>query len=706
MAVSEGKFVLYSRIEPPLPAGDYRLTARQRLGASGSAGALSAAELPVAELPTHVRVRSPRFALPPDQALSTFPPANREGNFGLRLPQIVIKRRTLPWERLVSPTAPAGVPWLALVLIAEGEAELKTNRPIAECITPGLNLDGVADAENGNYLLVRRSIVHKIFPTRLDVPLLAHAREVDIHDTELMLGDDDGFLAVVISNRLPLPGRTAAGDEVPVKYLACLVNLERQFDVLLPRAPDPTPSMQVPQIELQLAVDLADWDRRAMGLAPVRSELKVEAELEIGGAPRAPRASDTAPRRAASRSAPTLAGASAVAGGAEWSTTSAPSADDVYLAMARPFALTALEASGVFVAAEPTYRFPVLLHWSFTSVGDTTFRKLMEDLDSGLLGTTLGENAGGAPGASPPPVAGRLPLESVETGHVGLPHRTRRGDEVRSWYRGPFVPHPTLDPPEGRLPLAHASDQLRIIVPDGREDLSLASAFEIGRLLALARPSMVAALLRWRQLHYKAARQEAIWQVALPFLGDIAVEVKRFGPDLGLALGRRLARAIVSLPETFLGAPRAVVDAGLPLDLEGPALDLLSAGFGLPADVLAGEGLEVDVVLEQLRRIEVPVGKLPGLAEGGVLASLGRSALAGVLEQQVFNLAKDTLPREFSLAGIGAAGGIAGGIVRPSRRNAAGPREGKQAPSRARPAALPPDALDKLLDLLSKEESQ
>ena len=67
------------------------------------------------------------------------------------------------------------------------------------------------------------------------MPLLAHAREVDINDTELMMGDDDGFLAVVIANRLPLPGQDAEGEEVPVKYLACLVNLEGQFDQLLPR---------------------------------------------------------------------------------------------------------------------------------------------------------------------------------------------------------------------------------------------------------------------------------------------------------------------------------------------------------------------------------------------------------------------------------------------------------------------------------------
>ena len=43
----------------------------------------------------------------------------------------------------------------------------------------------------------------KVFPTQEDLQLLVHVREVDINDTELAIGDDDGFLAVVLANRLP-----------------------------------------------------------------------------------------------------------------------------------------------------------------------------------------------------------------------------------------------------------------------------------------------------------------------------------------------------------------------------------------------------------------------------------------------------------------------------------------------------------------------
>jgi hypothetical protein len=700
MAVGEGKFALYSSIQPPLPAGDYRLTARQNLNASNASGALGPGDLPVAELPTHLRVRSPRFALPPEQVLSTFPPANSFGSYGLRLAQIVIKRRTLPWERALKPSAgeppiPDTTPWLALVLIAEGEAELKTNQPVADCITPGVVLDGVADVEKGSTLIVRRSIVDKVFPTRLDVPLLAHAREVDINDTELMMGDDDGFLAVVVSNRLPLAGQDTGGGEAPIKYLACLVNLEGQFDVLLPKAPDPAPFTHFAEVLEAVSFSAAGWDQMTMG-RPLETKA-LSGVIDDRAARPAPRDAGAArPVAQAARPSsvsPTAASTVGVATGAagQWSSPTTNSVDDVYVEMARPF--SGVVNVGNFVAAEPIYRFPVLLHWSFTSSGDTTFQKLMEEVDAGLLGTVAADTSSDADSA------GRPPVEVVETGHVGLAQRTLRGDEVRAWYRGPFVPHPTADPPGGRLPLAHTSDQLRIIVPDGREDLSLAGAFEIGRLLALARPSMVAALLRWRQLHYQAARRGAIWDRVSAFLGalDINLEEVQLGPALGISLGRSLARSVSGRPDDYLGAPRQLVAPGVPVDVGAGVIEGMAAGLGVAPAVFRGD---TNAVLGQLRVTAAPVVAAPTSA-GGVVTGVRGTLLSGALDKQLVGLVADAVPG--SIAGVGLGGGAFGGaipvigggpglgIVRPRR------------PSRGR-AAAQPDALDLLLEALNRQE--
>jgi hypothetical protein len=644
MSVGEGKFLLYSHITPPLKAGEYRFTATQSLAATDEDGdALDEGTLTVEPLSTYVNVTSPRFQLPPDQVLSTYPPASSEGSYGTRLPQIVIKRRTLPWERAADPANP-DTPWLALVVIAEGEAEVVLNAPVSQCVTPGVVLDGRADVATGNYLKVRKSIIDKVFPTRLDVPLLAHAREVDITDTELMMGDDDGFLAVVIANRLPVPGRDESGGDAPIRYLAALINLEGQFETLLPKAPPPVFTLDYPIIAAApMVVATPTYDHVKMGTHPGYAPKVNPAQGVMNGPVMGPHA-DGAPDPAgvgpgvaadADHGPAARAAGAPVAGmtvtpdsitpsGARpghWDLVGATSAQQVYAQMAAPFAIVDTAVLGTFF--DPVHRFPVLLHWSFTSTGDVTFKSLMENLDNGLLGTLPAHRPYSAPATADDPnrdpqsLDGRLPLEVVETGHLGLVQRTRRGDEVRAWYRGPLLPHPA-DTKSPRLPLAHASDQLRTVIPDGREDLSLAVAFEVGRLLALSSPQVVAALLRWRQDGYQAARRTAIWDSALKdldgFLGIDAV----LGRDVGLHLGRAFAKAVVDNPVDVLGQPQILLEAGTPLPVDGRALDIVAKGLGLPA--LKGD---LTAMLETVRNVQIPRVELADLGSIGDHGGLG-----------------------------------------------------------------------------------
>jgi len=191
-----GHFILHSNVVPKVTAGKYQLVT-EHTGLPFDA---------VAET-THVTVSAPRYTMPTDQILSTFPPANAEGAFADRLPQIVLKRRTLPWERNpAGQVKPSSTPWLALVVVAEGEAALSTATAVASCVTPGTTLldPSDKDVEEGLYLAVTESVVKKIFPCQQDLELLTHVRHVDVSDTELAMGDDDGWLAVVLANRLPV----------------------------------------------------------------------------------------------------------------------------------------------------------------------------------------------------------------------------------------------------------------------------------------------------------------------------------------------------------------------------------------------------------------------------------------------------------------------------------------------------------------------
>jgi hypothetical protein len=629
---STGHFILHSNVMPPLTAGHYELVTEQ-------------AGLPfdVAPEHTHVTVAAPRYTMPTDQILSTFPPANGEGAFGDRLPQIVLKRRTLPWERNpAEQLQPSPTPWLALIVVAEGEASLSSATPVADCVTPGTTLLEASedkDVEQGLYLAVTETVVKKIFPCKEDLPLLVHVREVDINDTELANGDDDGWLAVVLANRLPVFD-SAAGK--PVRYLACLVNVEGQLDAL------PPPEPPVDDFTFELA---QDWTVLGTLEATVGPDPRVMGGIDLGDIvlPAAGGLLDVAPERLAAQRPAGQAASSLPAVGASLDGTAGMTearVSEQWVSATEKVAAVALDpdakrlvrdtmASGFrypieFVALEPVLRFPVLAHWSFTTTEGATFETLMEDLDVGLLGT-----------APPPPDTppARPAPEVVETGHIGLGQRSRRGDPVRAWYRGPFVPFPTERdrPSGGKLPLAHSADQLRRVVPDGREDLSLASAFEIGRLLGLSQLSIVSALLRFRGEQFGAGRvRELLARVTdfeLPNLLEERV-------DLGRYVALQVLDAIVKSPADAIGPRRPVADPGRELLVRGDLDEVISGGLGIDLAAVRKVGDQIGI-LAAVAQTQVPVAGTPGT---GKLDDQALAGLHGALSGELARVAGVAVP--------------------------------------------------------------
>jgi hypothetical protein len=599
-----GFFVLHSNVMPKLTAGRYDLVTDQ-----------TGLPFEVAAQHTHVTVASPRYVMPTDQILSTFPPANADGAFGDRLPQIVLKRRTLPWERNPAEQVQTSeTPWLALVVVAEGEAQLSTATAVADCVTAGTTLldPGDKDVEQGLYLAVTETVVKKIFPCQEDLPLLVHVREVDINDTELANGDDDGWLAVVLANRLPV---FDTANNKPVRYMAALVNVEGQLSAL----PKPEPPNDFFNFELA-----QDWTVLANVNLSVGPDPRVMGGFSVGNVQLpAPGGVFHAPS-AAARSAAKAAGSAGVRGGVVNASTldgatsmhEAPvgqqwkSATDQVAAVALdPDAKRLVRdtmASGFrlpieLFAVEKVLRFPVLAHWSFTTSEGATFETLMEDLDVGLLGTRPAPPAD-APAAGPGP-------EVIETGHIGLDLRSRRGDAARAWYRGPFVPCPTTrDLPNQAQPLlAHSADQLRRVVPDGREDLSLAAAFEIGRLLALSQLSVVSALLRFRSEQFGAGR---IRELLSHIVGFELPSIAEQRVDLGRLVAVSVVSGLAKNPGQTIGPRRPVADPGRELVLS-PDLELdqvIADGLGLNLGAVRKLSDQIGVVAA-LSRSTVPVAK-------------------------------------------------------------------------------------------------
>jgi hypothetical protein len=501
--VSKGTFILHDAVRPAVPDGAYTLSVTQRLDPPGQS---------VDPLTKHLAVSGPRFTLPPDQPLSFFPPENATGAFSTRLPQIVLRRRTLPWERYIDQDEP-DLPWLALVVLADGEGQLTTGQPVD---TTGLPDPDLRDGDTRDVLTVTERVISQVFPSKQDLPWLCHVREVDLSDTELALGDDDGWLAVVLANRLPQPG---------VHYTACLVSLEGHggdLPAVEPAVNTFTRTNVYTQAEVNAAVVLQRQsetfvDGTFSAAAAAEAAGPDPAEADAAGPPAAgpvtlvgaPRPATKPPVTRDAWSAPALPGAVV---------TGQQAGSVVKGLVTGATSVTGLSVNQVFI--DPGARlvqFTVLKHWSFTCGDGGDFESLVRGLDDGMLGTlpppgpppTTAGTPPGAPGTRPDPVV-------TDTGHVQTAAVSRRGDPGRAWYRGPFTPRQILraQPDEsGVLPLLHAADQARRVGPDGIEDLSLAAAFEIGRLLAVAQPAVVAGLLGWRQDGYHQARVRGILNV-------------------------------------------------------------------------------------------------------------------------------------------------------------------------------------------------
>ena len=215
-----GQVRLYPSIRPALGAGRYAVDLEQTIAAGG----------PIDPVTRYVEVTGPRFLLPATELHSVYPPPNSEGDYSLRLPQIAFKRRTLPWERESNgQTVDVRPSWLALIVLAEGEGTFLANVAIADALPAEVRSAlGVTETGTCDVLEVSRTVVDQVFPREDELPLLCHVRETNLQDTELAGSDDDGFVSVVISNRLPQPGH---------QYGAYLVSLEGRFAEL----PDPRP---------------------------------------------------------------------------------------------------------------------------------------------------------------------------------------------------------------------------------------------------------------------------------------------------------------------------------------------------------------------------------------------------------------------------------------------------------------------------------
>ncbi|MDN5858617.1 MAG: hypothetical protein L0H84_08325, partial [Pseudonocardia sp.] len=452
---------------------------------------------------------------------------------------------TLPWERAMpAPPAPGTVnPWLALVVVTSDEATFLTGVAAPAAFTPAAAaaLGNVDDRSRADAIELTRTAVHQVFPRKDELHLLTHLRKVDVDDTELAGNDDDGFVAVLLANRLPRAG---------VAYRACVVSLEGQFAALA------EPSAAVDDLPGKLTL----YDH----LPP---EQLAAARLKVTGNP-VPLITTGQP---ATAPAGKLGGTHATDAWVQVSATptvATPGGSPISAAdVAKAAFAGGIVNLGIDLAVleplVPRFRFPVLASWEFVCDGNGDFESLMQNLDVGLLGT----RPAAAPAATDDSPA------TLETGHREIAHRRRRGVSGRAWYRGPLTPREVARRP-ATVPFL-AADQARRVATDGLEDLSEAAAFEIGRLLALASPRFVAALRAWARAGFAVRRtRRRLSDLGLDLLGELELELAP--PLAGIDLLTRLA-ADQAGP---LGPQVPIVDLGPFTDLVSDT-GALAAGLGV-----------------------------------------------------------------------------------------------------------------------------
>ncbi|AIK95627.1 hypothetical protein [Candidatus Odyssella acanthamoebae] len=238
-----GDIEFFDNIIPPLLDDDYTITVNQNLSGKDSEGILLNQNFSTTQA---FSVQGARFNLNTSSDIQyLYPASGGQGQFGHKLPQIVLTKRSLPWERLLKGN-PEGTPWIALLLFDEDQVEIpETTNPSSAGNNPTkvatLKLGQIRNInENGilgplisqlNYgqtddmpcqaIDVTTDTFINLVPRQDELPYLAHGRQVNVGDKEILNMTHSGWFSVVISNRFPIQNPT-----VPTKQILHLVSLE------------------------------------------------------------------------------------------------------------------------------------------------------------------------------------------------------------------------------------------------------------------------------------------------------------------------------------------------------------------------------------------------------------------------------------------------------------------------------------------------
>jgi hypothetical protein len=267
----------YDESRPRLAAGKYELELTQSVGTSQG-------ELQRYSQTQRFEVMGPRFLLDADDLYTVYPPANAAGVSDLHLPHVLFSDRTLPWQRALEGfTSAESPPWLALLVFDEedfdGDAARLEQLLRPERFTPALIrtpadkdtlgpklvLSAEEEQSERTYPVidVPAGLFRQLAPTLEELALLAHVRKVQTDAKDDALAD--GWRSVVLSNRLPLPGK---------RSVVHLVSVEGHVDRLGRSTTTPAALDESKRVRL---VSIARWTFTCGQQQPIRFSDRVKA---------------------------------------------------------------------------------------------------------------------------------------------------------------------------------------------------------------------------------------------------------------------------------------------------------------------------------------------------------------------------------------------------------------------------------------------
>lgn len=498
-----GKVEFITNHKPSIQKGDYLITVKQVINANDiTSGNEFSATLKFSVL-------GPRFTFDPQEIQAVFPPDGSLGDHANVFPHIILKRSTLPWERLAASSEP-NIPWLALLLFDEGELSNETSQH-ADVPLEG----GQHDDDRPSVIDVPYTLLKDIIPTGKDLQFLTHVRTTQ--DETGKPGEDE--LAVIICNRLPRPGAMSIAHLVSIEGL-----YEQTSDQTYVFNADGAQSGD--SIRL---VSLTSWrfaciDKR-QGFKGLLMHLNQQLLFSIkddgiGISLNQDKIPEQLKQAFAHNQHPL--NASIQVDHVQWKITDnslcyfISNTFNVYSQAGRHlFKLDAAavnsnqleqlldkfkQSSHILSESAAMSTIAVPDHWWLNKdeylIAQEQKRLYVYHLDPDNSCTLRLPPLN----SSDQPTATNAAESYLKMGCVPLSHFMREGNKSVSWYHSPLVPgdYPQQDIP---LPVRSSDDLVRYNPDYGMFDVSYAAAWELGRLLALQSKSFSVGLYHWKRTH-------------------------------------------------------------------------------------------------------------------------------------------------------------------------------------------------------------